>query len=267
MAPEKVRVHLPAHRRRIRPERALSGRNHLLAAAAAQIVGRPVKLVCSRADMYSFLGYQPASRRRWRSPPTLQGGLALCTTSDQPDDRLRRFPRVSRPKRRARCMPRPAMRRAACGAGQRGDADRDAGPRGGSGAVGAGKRRWTNSPIASASIRSTSVWTNYAEEDPRRPALVVEEAAGSLRGGRTAFGWGERPRSPQRDGDWRIGQGMASCTMGAFRNPPGRRRAARADGTAVVETGPRTSAPARSHFPADRRRRASTSPGWTSALS
>jgi len=38
--------------------------NTLLAAAAARIVGRPVKLVLTRAQMYTMTGYQPDMRQR-----------------------------------------------------------------------------------------------------------------------------------------------------------------------------------------------------------
>jgi xanthine dehydrogenase YagR molybdenum-binding subunit len=43
--------------------------------------------------------------------------------------------------------------------------------------------------------------------------------------------------SPQRDGDWIVGQGMASCLMGTFRFPSRARVTMRRNGTAIIETG------------------------------
>ena len=55
--------------------------------------------------------------------------------------------------------------------------------------------------------------------------------------GARLFGWRERPRAPVSDGPWLVGYGMASCTMGCFRNPWKVRVTLRADGRALVETG------------------------------
>jgi xanthine dehydrogenase YagR molybdenum-binding subunit len=51
------------------------------------------------------------------------------------------------------------------------------------------------------------------------------------------FGWRDRPRSPRRDGDWIVGQGMASCLMGTFRFPSRAQVRLHRDGTVIVETG------------------------------
>jgi xanthine dehydrogenase YagR molybdenum-binding subunit len=53
--------------------------------------------------------------------------------------------------------------------------------------------------------------------------------------GARLFGWRGRPRGA-RDGHWRIGHGMASCTMGTFRFPAKARVRLLRDGSAIVET-------------------------------
>jgi xanthine dehydrogenase YagR molybdenum-binding subunit len=55
--------------------------------------------------------------------------------------------------------------------------------------------------------------------------------------GARAFGWRGRPSEPERDGDWLVGQGMADCAMGCFRNPSDADVRLHADGTAVIEAG------------------------------
>ena len=55
--------------------------------------------------------------------------------------------------------------------------------------------------------------------------------------GARAFGWRGRPSEPERDGDWLVGQGMADCAMGCFRNPSDANVRLHADGTAVIEAG------------------------------
>jgi len=54
--------------------------------------------------------------------------------------------------------------------------------------------------------------------------------------GAERFGWHRRPHTAERDGDWLVGWGMASATMGCLRFPAAARVVLRADGTAVVES-------------------------------
>jgi xanthine dehydrogenase YagR molybdenum-binding subunit len=55
--------------------------------------------------------------------------------------------------------------------------------------------------------------------------------------GARAFGWRGRPSEPGRDGPWLVGQGMADCAMGCFRNPSDAQVRLWADGTARIESG------------------------------
>jgi xanthine dehydrogenase YagR molybdenum-binding subunit len=79
---------------------------------------------------------------------------------------------------------------------------------------------------------------NYAESDPSNGApWSSKKLREAYEDGARLFGWRDRPRKPQRDGDWLIGHGMASCLMGTFRFPAQAQVRLRRDGTAVVESG------------------------------
>jgi xanthine dehydrogenase YagR molybdenum-binding subunit len=67
-------------------------------------------------------------------------------------------------------------------------------------------------------------------------ALHVERLREAYALGAERFGWNRRPREPQRDGEWLVGWGMASATMGCFRFPAAARVTLRADGTALFES-------------------------------
>jgi xanthine dehydrogenase YagR molybdenum-binding subunit len=54
--------------------------------------------------------------------------------------------------------------------------------------------------------------------------------------GAALFGWARRHDGPRRDGPWRIGTGMATCSMGTFRFAGGARVRLRSDGSALVES-------------------------------
>ena len=53
--------------------------------------------------------------------------------------------------------------------------------------------------------------------------------------GARLYGWRDRASQPKWDGPWRIGHGMATCTMGNFRFPAEARVRLTADGLATVE--------------------------------
>jgi xanthine dehydrogenase YagR molybdenum-binding subunit len=54
--------------------------------------------------------------------------------------------------------------------------------------------------------------------------------------GARRYGWRNRHQRPRQDGHWRIGHGMATCSMGSFRFPGAARVHLGADGSAVVES-------------------------------
>src|SRR6185437_1992192 len=54
--------------------------------------------------------------------------------------------------------------------------------------------------------------------------------------GARRYGWRTRHDRPRQDGPWRIGHGMATCSMGSFRFPGAARVHLSADGGAIVES-------------------------------
>ena len=81
---------------------------------------------------------------------------------------------------------------------------------------------------------------NDAEKDPAKglpfSARHFKEA---FQLGAEKFGWAARPAAPrsQRDGDWLIGQGVATAFYPAYRFPAAARVRIEADGTALVQCG------------------------------
>jgi xanthine dehydrogenase YagR molybdenum-binding subunit len=79
---------------------------------------------------------------------------------------------------------------------------------------------------------------NYAETSPAddRPwsSKKLREA---YEQGAERFGWRNRATMPQTEGHWRIGRGMADCTMGTFRMASKAEVRLRVDGTASVDAG------------------------------
>jgi xanthine dehydrogenase YagR molybdenum-binding subunit len=79
---------------------------------------------------------------------------------------------------------------------------------------------------------------NYAESDPATGApWSSKKLREAYEEGARLFGWRNRPRGPEREGDWVIGHGMASCLMGTFRNPSRAQVTLRRDGSAMIESG------------------------------
>lgn len=209
-----------------------------LAAAAAKVVGRPVKLMMRRADMYSWLGYQPRMAQKvalgadegGRLTAIAHDVVSLTTVSDdfvefatEASKGLYATPtmRLTQRSERANVAMPTAMRAPVEGPGL-----------------------WA---LESAIDELAHVLgmdpldlrlANYAEEDPatgqpwssKRLREAYEEGA-------RIFGWCARPKQPARDGNWLIGQGMASCIMGTFRNPAAAEVRLKADGTAEVASG------------------------------
>ncbi len=212
--------------------------HEVLAAAAARIVGRPVKLVLSRANLYSCLGYQPRVAHHVTLGADPAGRLTaivhdvvnLATVTDdfvefstEASKGLYATPsmRLSQRVERANvAMPTP-MRAPVEGPGL-----------------------WALESAMDELAHRLGIdpldlrLINYAEADPATgQPWSSKKLREAYEEGARLFGWRERPHKPQRDGDWLIGHGMATCTMGAFRMPSVARVRLRADGTAKIETG------------------------------
>jgi len=212
--------------------------HEILTAAAARIVGRPIKLVLTRSQMYSIVGYQPFMRHDMTLGAGDDGRLKAIkhqatNVTALTDDFVEMATEASKglyatetlhlvqKVERANVNMPTAMRAPWDGPGLWG-------------------LECAMDELAHAVGQDPLDFrlTNYAEVDPAdgRPwsSKKLREA---YEEGARLFGWRERPRKPQREGHWIVGHGMASCTMGSFRMPSKARVRLRQDGTAVVESG------------------------------
>jgi len=213
--------------------------HQILAAAASRIIGRPVKLVLSRANLYSCLGHQPRIIHDMKLGADAQGHLTAVThdvvnITSMSDDFVEFATEASKG-----LYATPAMHLR-----QRVE-----------------RANITMPTALRAPVEGPGLWAlesamdelahqlkidpldlrlaNYAEEDPATgqpwSSKKLREAYAE---GARIFGWRERLSQPNSDGDWLIGHGMATCTMGCFRIPtPGAEVRLKADGTVVVRCG------------------------------
>jgi xanthine dehydrogenase YagR molybdenum-binding subunit len=212
--------------------------HEVLAAAAARIAGRPVRLVLSRADLYSCLGYQPRIAHKVALGADGSGRLTavmhdVINVTAMTDDFVEFATEASkglyatpamhlrqRVERAHVSMPTP-MRAPVEGPGT-----------------------WALESAMDELAHALRMdpldlrLANYAEKDPATgQPWSSKKLRQAYEEGARIFGWRERPPEPRRDGHWLIGHGMASCTMGTFRNPSVAEVRLRADGTVLVETG------------------------------
>jgi xanthine dehydrogenase YagR molybdenum-binding subunit len=212
--------------------------HEVLAAAAARIAGRPVRLVLSRAHLYSCLGYQPRIAHKVGLGADASGRLTavmhdVINVTAMTDDFVEFATEASKglyatPAMRLRqrverahvSMPTP-MRAPVEGPGT-----------------------WALESAMDELAHALHMdpldlrLANYAEQDPATgEPWSSKKLRQAYEDGARIFGWRERPPEPRRDGHWLIGHGMASCIMGTFRNPSVAQVRLRADGTVLVETG------------------------------
>ena len=207
-----------------------------LAAAAARVVGRPVKLVLSRSQMYSNVGYQPRIVQAVALGADADGRLAairhdVVNVTGVSDDfvefataaskAMYASPAIQTSQRVERCnVNLPTAMRAPV-----------EGP--GTWALGSAMDELAHAlRMDPLDLRLA----NYAEEDPAhgRPWSSKKLREAYTEGARL-FGW--RERRTRREGSWIVAQGMADCTMGTFRFPSAARLTLRADGSALIECG------------------------------
>jgi xanthine dehydrogenase YagR molybdenum-binding subunit len=210
--------------------------HEILAAMAAKVTQRPVKLVLTRADMYRVVGYQPRMVQDVRLGADADGRLTAvihqadnitAVTDDyiefgsSPAKSMYAAPAIELGQRvRRGHVNLPTFMRSPID-----------GP--GTWAVGSAMDELAHLlGIDPLDLRLA----NYADVDPadgrpwssKKLREAYDEGAGR-------FGWRERPRGGTRDGHWLIGCGMADCTQGQFRFPSQARVRLRADATAAVE--------------------------------
>lgn len=210
--------------------------HEILAAMAAKVTQRPVKLVLTRADMYRVVGYQPRMVQDVRLGADADGRLTAiihqadnitAVTDDyiefgsSPAKSMYAAPAIELGQRvRRGHVNLPTFMRSPID-----------GP--GTWAVGSAMDELAHLlGIDPLDLRLA----NYADVDPAdgRPwsSKKLREAYDE---GARRFGWRERPRGGTRDGHWLIGCGMADCTQGQFRFPSQARVRLHADATAAVE--------------------------------
>jgi xanthine dehydrogenase YagR molybdenum-binding subunit len=211
--------------------------HEILAAAAAQVAGRPVKLHLRRADQFSAVGYQPWMEQTVRLAADADGTLlgvehaavnnaGLVETHVEPATEASKSLYAS-PSIRLRLeiervslnVPTP-MRAPVEGPGL-----------------------WALESAMNELADEVGIdpldlrLANFAEVSPAdgRPWSSNRLREAYAEGARR-YGWRSRHERPRTDGPWRIGHGMATCSMGSFRFPGAARVHLSADGGAAVES-------------------------------
>jgi xanthine dehydrogenase YagR molybdenum-binding subunit len=210
-----------------------------LAAAAARVTGRPVKLVLTRAQMFTLCGHQPATRQRVElgatrdgrltalrhhsvNPSSRTGDYVECATHsstwlyDSPAIETRmRIQRLDRPS------PTP-MRAPHEGAGMYALES----------AMDELAHRLGIDPVQLRIRNEPKVDPTSGLPFSTRPLVEC------LTEGAARFGWAERgPVRSMRDGNDLVGWGMAVATMDTFRSPSSARVRVGPDGHVTVTTG------------------------------
>jgi xanthine dehydrogenase YagR molybdenum-binding subunit len=211
--------------------------HEILAAMAARVVGRPVKAVLSRQQMYSMVGPQPLIRQSVQLGSSTDGKLLsvmhdVANITGLTDDYVefgaipgRSFYACENISTSHRVMrgnvTLPTFMRSPWD-----------GP--GSWALGSAIDELAHTlRIDPLELRLR----NYAENDPesgkpwssKKLREAYEQGAGR-------FGWHNRSKGGTRDGHWFIGCGMADCSQGQARFHSTARVRLKADGTAQIES-------------------------------
>jgi xanthine dehydrogenase YagR molybdenum-binding subunit len=212
--------------------------HEILAAMVARVVDKPIKLVLTRAQMYSIVGYQPWMTQEITLAAEADGTLTgirhdVTNVTAKTDDyvefgsvtstALYRSPAISTSQRvRRGHVNLPTFMRSPID----------------------GPGTWALGSAMDELARATGTdpldlrLINYADLEPAtgKPwsSKRLLQAYGE---GARRFGWRDRPRGGSRDGNWRLGCGLADATQGQFRFPSQARL--RLDQTArlVIEAG------------------------------
>jgi xanthine dehydrogenase YagR molybdenum-binding subunit len=213
-----------------------------LAAMAAKVVERPVKLVVTRAQMFTSNGYRPRTVQKLRFAADIQGHLVSMrhdgiSQMSQPvlgefaepvglaTEMLYACPNVAVTHRLvATNAPLPTYMRAP-------------GEASGNFAL---ESAIDELAVALNQDPLDFRMRNYAESDPHENKPFASKALRECyRQGAETFGWSQRPSETRamRDGNVLIGWGMATCTYPAHRMPASAFVRVDAGGTALVQAG------------------------------
>ena len=212
--------------------------HQILAAMATREVGRPVKLVLSRAQSFSAHGYQCGTEQRIALGATRDGSLiAMRHESWNPtaigDDYMEP---AGAPTRTLYACPAIETRHRVVRV-NRGNPTPMRAPAEGPGAVGL---EIAMDELAVA-LRMDPIelrLKNYAEKDPTSGAPFSQKNLKECyRIGAERFGWSRRSPVPgtMRDGSTLVGYGMASAIMTTFRMPSAARVTMYPGGSVVIE--------------------------------
>lgn len=213
-----------------------------LAAMAALVVGRPVKLELTRQQMYSSNGYRPRTIQRLRLGAERDGRLVALTHDGLTQMSLPVLGEFSEPVALASemlyaCPNAAATHRLVPINAPLPTYMRAPGEASGSFAL----ESAMDELAAAAKLDPLELrLRNYAEIDPHEEKPFSSK---SLRqcyeAGAAAFGWAQRPREPRamRDGPVLVGWGMATATYPTNRSEAGARIVFEADGNVVVQSG------------------------------
>jgi xanthine dehydrogenase YagR molybdenum-binding subunit len=237
ISPERVRVRSP-HTGGAFGCKGLVWPHQIIAAAAAQITRRPVRIALSRSQMYSTVAYQPQMVQTVSLAASDGGRLAaiehesinVTSVSDdfveyatQASQTTYAAPaiRVRQRVQRANVNLGTAMRAPVegCGLWALGSAINE----------------------LAAQLQIDPIELRLANHADVHPFTGQPWSSKKLREcyerGAHAFGWRRRPSEPERDGSWLVGQGMADCAMGTFRFASSAHLRLHADGRAVILSG------------------------------
>jgi xanthine dehydrogenase YagR molybdenum-binding subunit len=235
--PERVRVRAP-HTGGAFGCKGLCYPHEIVAAIAARITGRPVRISLTRAQMYSIVAYQPQMVQTVSLAASDDGRLAAieheCINATSVTDDFVEYAtmasqttyatpaiRIRQRVQRANINLGTAMRAPleGCGLWALGSAMNE----------------------LAAQLQMDPLDLRLANHSDVHPFTGQPWSSKKLREcyeeGAQVFGWRGRPREPQRDGPWIVGQGMADCAMGTIRFAAAARVRLHADGRATVQSG------------------------------
>jgi xanthine dehydrogenase YagR molybdenum-binding subunit len=235
--PERVRVRSP-HTGGAFGCKGLVYPHQIIAAAAARIAGRPVRIALTREQMYSIVAYQPQMVQTVTLAASNDGRLAAIehesiNVTSVSDDFVE-FATVA--SQTAYAAPAIRVRQRV----QRANVNLGTAMR----APVEGCGLWAlGSAIneLAAQLRIDPLELRLANHADTHPFTGQQWSSKKLREcyeqGALVFGWHRRASEPERDGPWLVGQGMADCAMGTFRYPSSAQVRLHADGRAVIRSG------------------------------